>query len=176
MAIIAKETLAATMSTESGSQCTIQGDYNSCPAGADFQYAGEDQTLQAFLKCPLDSVAQSGFILASQKGLCECDAALLDGNGTVMEDMECDCFACPDGSRFGFAYSCTTPIAGPCKTFDCFGNCNNPGFNPLNLDRETFGPTEAPVAPASVAASTDIGSTATMGMAVMLVAIFRMMM
>jgi hypothetical protein len=164
------------MSTESGSECNIEGDFNSCPAGADFTYAGEAQTLEAFLKCPLDSVDQSGFISASQRGLCECDAALVDGDGNVMEDMECDCFACPDGSRFGFAYSCTTPIAGPCKTFDCFGNCNNPGFNPLNLDRETFGPTEAPVAPAGGSAAPCVGSATGLGMTVMVVAFFRMMM
>jgi hypothetical protein len=168
------------MSTESGSECTISGDFNTCPAGSDFEYAGVKQTLEAFLQCPLDSVAQSGFISASQRGLCECDATLLDGAGAVLQDMECDCFACPDGSRFGFAYSCTTPIAGPCLTFDCFGNCNDPGFNPLNLDRATFGPTEAPLETATDSygsAATNLGSSSTVvGMAVMVAALFRAVM
>jgi hypothetical protein len=166
------------MSTEAGSECTISGDYNVCPAGADFEYDGVSQTLDASIQCPLDSVAQSGFISASQRGLCECDTALLDASGNVIQEMECDCFACPSGSRFGFAYSCTSPIAGPCLTFDCFGNCNTPGFNPLNLDRATFGPTEAPLEAVTdgTSAANIMGSSSSLGMLFMIAAFVRAIM
>jgi hypothetical protein len=158
--------------TSADTQCVISGDFNSCPADSDFSYDGQDQTLAADLQCPLDSVAQSGFISASQRGLCQCDAELLDSAGVKLRDMECDCYICPDGSRFGFAYTCTTEIAGPCKSFDCFGTCNGV-FNPLNLDRETFAPTEPPT-PAPVSGANSMSSPS-LGSAVMILALVRMM-
>ena len=106
------------MSTSAGSQCTIAGDVNKCPAGAGFTFEGEDQYLFAEMICPFDSVDQSGFIVASQQGKCSCDTALYtappEQGGELLEELQCTCFVCPDGSRFGFAYSCETPIAGPC--------------------------------------------------------------
>jgi hypothetical protein len=157
--------------TASNTQCVIGGDWNTCPAGSNFEYAGDKQRLEAALACPLDSVAQSGFITASQRGLCECDAELQDDIGNKLKDMECDCFICPDGSRFGFAYTCTTEIAGPCKSFDCFGTCNGV-FNPLNLDRETFGPTSAPT-PAPGSSANGLANPS-IGTAMLVVAIVRM--
>lgn len=156
--------------TSAGNECRIAGDYNTCPASSDFEYQGEFQRLAADLKCPLDSVGQSEFISAAQKGLCECDAELQDQQGVKLKDMDCDCYICPPGSRFGFAYTCTTEISGPCKSFDCFGTCNGV-FNPLNLDRETFGPTEAPVTEVSAASGL---TNPSMGMAVMFLALARM--
>jgi hypothetical protein len=156
--------------TETGNQCRIAGDFNKCPASSDFEYAGSFQRLQADLNCPLDSVSQSEYIEASQKGLCECDSALVDKNQTLIKDMECDCYVCPPGSRFGFAYECTSEIAGPCKSFNCFGECNG-DMNPLNLDRETFGPTEAPLASGSAVKGLVDPS---MGMAVLILALARM--
>lgn len=153
--------------TETGNKCTIAGDFNKCPASSNFEYQGTFQRLEAALKCPLDSVGQSEFISASQKGLCDCDSALVDGEGRVLKEMDCDCYICPQGARFGFAYTCTTEIAGPCKSFDCFGTCNGV-FNPGNLDRETFGPTEAPIPAGSAVYSPS------MGLAVMVLALARM--
>lgn len=156
--------------TAAGNECVISGDFNKCPASSDFLYQGTFQKLAADLMCPLDSVGQSNFIEAAQKGLCQCDAELQDQAGTKLKDMDCDCFICPPGFRFGFAYTCTTEIAGPCKSFDCFGTCNGV-FNPLNLDRETFGPTEAPLPAAS---AHGLGGNPSIGMAVMLLAVVRM--
>jgi hypothetical protein len=156
--------------TSTGNECRISGDYNSCPASSDFEYQGEFQTLAADLKCPLDSVGQSEFLAAAQKGLCECDAELQDREGVKLKDMDCDCFICPTGSRFGFAYTCTTEISGPCKSFDCFGTCNGV-FNPLNLDRETIAPTDAPMSPGSTANGV---SHPTMTLAFMVLAIVRL--
>ncbi|KAG7367425.1 hypothetical protein IV203_030096 [Nitzschia inconspicua] len=155
--------------TSSENECRIAGDYNTCPASSDFQYQGEFQRLVASLKCPLDSVGQSEFIIASQKGLCECDSELYDQQGVKLKDMDCDCFACPPGSRFGFAYTCTSEIAGPCTSFDCLGECNG-DFNPLNLDRETLGPTDAPIT--QVSAGNGL-SNPFVGLATMLLAIVR---
>jgi hypothetical protein len=155
--------------TSAENACTIAGDYNKCPASSDFDFQGEFNRLEAFLNCPLDSVGQSEFIAAAQKGLCQCDAELQDSEGTKLKDMDCDCFVCPPGSRFGFAYTCTSEISGPCKSFDCFGTCNGV-FNPLNLDRETLGPTEAPIQPESAANGFTDPS---MAMAIMLLAFMR---
>ena len=41
--------------------------------------------------------------------------------------MDCLCSACPFGMKVGFAYYCTAGIAGLCKLFDCFGQCNGDG-------------------------------------------------
>jgi hypothetical protein len=67
------------------------------------------------------------------------------GSGMAVADAEpmvCECFACPDGSRFGFAYDCDRTIAGPCTSFNCAGKCN--GEMNLGLDLATFAPTGAP--------------------------------
>jgi hypothetical protein len=166
-------------STSAGTSCIIAGDVNKCPAGGSFTFNDEKQYLDATMICPLDSVDQSGFILASQQGKCTCDVATWDGppqeGGQLLEDLSCTCFVCPPGSRVGFAYACETPIAGPCHVFDCFGACNNdPNFNPLNLDADTLAPTSAPVAaPPSAAVSTTSMSTTTAALALVL---FRMLM
>ena len=47
--------------------------------------------------------------------------------GIVEEQMDCLCSACPFGMKVGFAYYCTAGIAGLCKLFDCFGQCNGDG-------------------------------------------------
>lgn len=124
--------------------CRIKGGSNKCPAGSTLNYAGERNTVDADVYCPLDSVAQSDWIQGSQKGLCDCSAVLLDeACGVINEEMDCECVACPFGMKLGFAYSCTTEIVGPCKSFDCFGRCNQK-YDPGNLvgDKETFAPTK----------------------------------
>lgn len=125
-------------------ECRIKGGSNKCPAGSTMTYAGERQTIDASILCPLDSVDQSEWIDASQRGLCSCESQLKDENcGIIEEEMDCECFACPFGMKLGFAYTCTTAIVGPCKSFDCFGNCNKK-YDPGNLvgDKETFPPSE----------------------------------
>ena len=47
--------------------------------------------------------------------------------GIVEEQMDCLCSACPFGMKVGLAYYCTAGIAGLCKLFDCFGQCNGDG-------------------------------------------------
>eukprot|EP00535_Pseudo-nitzschia_heimii_P010553 CAMPEP_0197175568 /NCGR_PEP_ID=MMETSP1423-20130617/1758_1 /TAXON_ID=476441 /ORGANISM="Pseudo-nitzschia heimii, Strain UNC1101" /LENGTH=220 /DNA_ID=CAMNT_0042624757 /DNA_START=166 /DNA_END=828 /DNA_ORIENTATION=- len=126
-----------------GNTCRINGGTNKCPAGSSMNYGGQRVTLDADILCPLDSVEQSEWIEASQKGLCGCASQLLDANCEIVEEeMDCECIACPFGMTLGFAYSCTTEIVGPCKSFDCFGKCNSK-YDPGNLvgDKETFPPT-----------------------------------
>lgn len=157
-------------------ECRISGDHNKCPAGSSMNYAGERQTLDADLLCPLDSVGQSDWVEASQKGLCECEAMLLDETcGIIEEEMDCECFACPFGMVVGFAYSCTTEIVGPCKSFDCFGKCNG-NYDPGNLiGRETFPPTVLPsVDEETVSAASGMLNDHVMGTVVIIVALFRM--
>jgi len=154
------------------------GDNNKCPAGSEITYDGARQTLDAYVLCPLDSVAQSDWIDASQKGLCQCEASLLDGNcGLIEEDMECECFACPIGFQVGFAYECTKEIAGPCKSFDCFGNCNGK-YDPGNLvGRETFAPsTLSSPSDSSAGVSVLSNPSCVAGAAILLVTLFRTIM
>jgi len=159
-------------------RCRISGDSNKCPAGSTMEYAGQKQSIDAYVLCPLDSVAQSQWIEGSQKGLCGCQSSLYDENCALIEsDMECECYACPFGMNLGFAYSCTSEIVGPCKSFDCFGRCNYK-YDPGNLvgDKETFPPTEfgnAPV-PGSSASRNGLMENHVMGTAIMAVALFRM--
>jgi len=124
-----------------GNACRISGENNRCAAGSTMTYAGEKQSIDAYILCPLDAVEQSKFIEGTQKGLCSCESQLYDESCSLIEsDMECECFACPFGMALGFAYSCTSEIVGPCKSFDCMGRCNEK-YDPGNLlDRETFAP------------------------------------
>jgi subtilisin family serine protease len=140
----ASNTTTPSNTTNTSIGCQIFGDLNVCPANADFESAGQNLTLLAQISCPNDSVQQSSFVDATQKGLCTCDASLMD-HGMVETDavpILCDCFACPDGSRFGFAYDCNRTIVGPCTSFNCAGLCN--GEMNLGLDQATFAPTGAP--------------------------------
>lgn len=165
----------AGISTEN--RCKIAGDTNKCPAGSTMEYAGVQQSLDAYIKCPLDSVGQSEWIEASQKGLCSCESMLYDRDCSLVEkEMDCECFACPFGMQLGFAYSCTTEIVGPCKSFDCFGRCNQK-YDPGNLvgDKETFPPTIIGSTSETASASRiDVMNNHVMGTAVMALAVFRM--
>ncbi len=165
----------AGISTEN--RCKISGDYNKCPAGSTMEYAGDQSSLDAFIQCPLDSVAQSEWIEASQKGLCSCSSSRYDENcDLVQKDMDCECFACPFGLTLGFAYSCNTEIVGPCKSFDCFGRCNGK-YDPGNLvgDKETFPPTRFDEKDVEASANrNDLASNQLMGTALLTLALFRM--
>lgn len=119
-------------------RCEIWGAWNICPADTTFNFDGQEVILRAELSCPLSSVTKSNFIDASQKGNCQCDAHL---EGTD-EPMDCTCFACPEGSRIGFAYDCLQRIAGPCTQFNCDGECN--GKFKFGLDLNTEAPTPSP--------------------------------
>jgi len=157
-------------------KCRIAGDKNKCPAGSTMEYAGDQSSIDAYIMCPLDSVAQSEWIEASQKGLCDCSSSRYDADcGLVEEDMECECFACPFGMTMGFAYSCKTEIVGPCTSFDCFGRCNAK-YDPGNLvgDKETFPPTILDTPPPSSANRNDLMSSNIMGTAALTLAIVRM--
>ena len=136
------------MSINAGSDCIIAGDWNRCPADAGFEFQGEEKQLYANLSCPFDSVRQSGFIASSQEGLCECEAKLASIGVTEeeAEDINCNCFACPPGFTFGFAYECDKRLVGPCTIFNCNGLCNG------DLDfggGDTFAPTAAPTSGAT---------------------------
>eukprot|EP00536_Pseudo-nitzschia_multiseries_P008296 jgi/Psemu1/66452/estExt_Genemark1.C_2090043 len=164
----------------SQNSCRIAGFSNKCPAGSSLTYASEKNSVDARIVCPLDSVAQSDWREASQKGLCGCEASLLNSEcAMIVEDMDCDCFACPAGTTLGFAYSCKAPIVGPCTSFDCYGNCNEK-YDPGNLvgNKQTFAPTtfetEADVEPS--AANIGAPNNYVMGTAVIVLAFFRMVM
>lgn len=108
--------------------CVNRGEFTVCPTGANFNFGGLVKQLTAEIQCPLDSVTQNDFRLASQQGLCECEAFLQDLNVTDSspEPINCQCFICPSSdNRFGVAYTCDRPVAGPCHTFDCTGTCND---------------------------------------------------
>jgi hypothetical protein len=159
------------MSVTTGTECVISGDWNICPADTKFTQAGVSKTLEADIKCPFDSVQQSSFLDASQKGLCECDARLIitddpDPNA-VPEDMVCECYACPTGSRQGFSYECTKPIYLTCLSFNCAGDCN--GDLNLGLDDSTFPPTAAPTEPSAAH-----GMSTSMPIVILVLAIVRM--
>lgn len=157
-----------------GSDCSISGDFNICPAQADFTFGTGVKRLTADLKCPFDAVQQSDFRQASQEGLCECDATVLDLNQTDAspEPLSCECFICPDQPDLvGVAYTCETPISGPCYTFDCSGNCNGD----LNfLPGATKAPTAAPVAPGAGDAAFGIDAPVVATAAMLMLTIVRM--
>jgi uncharacterized surface protein with fasciclin (FAS1) repeats len=118
-------TLCNAAAEETASQlCRIDRDLNVCPASSEFEYDGMFQRLNAEIACPLDTIGQSNLVEATQDNNCECDARLEEVDGTLIQEMTCECFVCPAGSRFGFAYSCEQNIAGPCHTFNCAGECN----------------------------------------------------
>lgn len=50
--------------------------------------------------------------------------------------MDCECYICPEGSTRQYAYTCSTPIAANCSSFNCNGACNEV-FVPL-LSNETL--------------------------------------
>ena len=165
-----KDGIAAT------NECKISGDKNKCPAASSINYKGELVTMDAQILCPLDSVKQSDWVDASQRGLCSCDISLLDSTcGPIEDEMDCVCFACPIGMKVAFAYYCSSEIAGPCKSFDCFGQCNG-AYDPGNLvGRDTIAPTtfDEPVVESAAFTVTrsDMASTV-----LMVVALFRMIM
>eukprot|EP00529_Nitzschia_sp_RCC80_P012041 CAMPEP_0113463066 /NCGR_PEP_ID=MMETSP0014_2-20120614/12444_1 /TAXON_ID=2857 /ORGANISM="Nitzschia sp." /LENGTH=575 /DNA_ID=CAMNT_0000355005 /DNA_START=70 /DNA_END=1797 /DNA_ORIENTATION=+ /assembly_acc=CAM_ASM_000159 len=130
--------------------CTIAGDFNICPVSSSFVTFEQLIFLDAELKCPLDTVAQSTFIEAARQGQCSCDVDLYlnappDNGGTFVSDLTCKCFLCPEGSRAnGYAYSCESPIIGSCYAFDCFGRCvEEQGFDPT-VDGDSEGTTSKP--------------------------------
>lgn len=160
-----------------GNDCYISGDFNVCPASANFQFGGEGDVsrLEASIKCPFDAVAQSDFRDASQKGLCECEATIQNLNLTdsTAAPINCECFICPDqANQFGVAYTCDVPITGPCTTFNCGGICNGD----LNfIDGAATRPPTAPPQPVSNENSGAFGINPAMGTTVLLVlSMFRM--
>jgi hypothetical protein len=153
--------------TTTDNQCTTTGDYISCPAAANFTFAGQIYQLSASLSCPLDATAQSDFRQASQEGLCGCDAALADVNSTSgVTPLDCTCFICPDQpDLFGVAFECTTPISGPCTKFNCRGVCNGD----LNfMDAETNAPTAAPADSATNGGSAAMNASPSLATAALL--------
>jgi hypothetical protein len=148
-----KKQTFVSMSGTAGTDCQINGDTINCPAGADFVFDGTPKYLEATITCPFDSVAQSQWKETSQEGLCTCNGRLLDENRDEEEGgpITCECYACPDGSAIGFAYSCDRTLFGSCTSFDCDFGCNN-GYTPP-LAGGTFAPTGAPVGEGSAAAA-----------------------
>ena len=147
--------MSGTTTVDNG--CVIAGDVNRCPVDASITYAGSKKLLDASLSCPLDSVAQFDFIDGTQKGLCSCAVDIYDAgesppvqtlgqtpDGTGGgESIDCECYICPPGLALGVAFICNAEIAGPCKSFNCFGDCN--GDASINfLSSVTESPTAAP--------------------------------
>lgn len=98
-----------------------------CPAGSQITTSDSVLTIDAKLVCPNDVlIAENiGYDIASQRGLCSCDAGLFDTDCNVIEeDIECQCFICPAGSKSGIAYSCNKDIVEGCSSFDCDATCN----------------------------------------------------
>jgi hypothetical protein len=131
--------------------CLNQGAFTTCPADTTLTFPRTDGgtdviILDASLSCPLDAVAKNDFITSSQNGLCDCAVKLTNSTavaaGEPAEPVDCSCFACPQGSVIGFAFSCETEIYGVCKTFNCVGQCN--GDLSLFATDETFSPTPSP--------------------------------
>ena len=133
-----------------------------CPADSTISWAGQQSFLDAALGCPLDAVTQSDYVSASQNGLCNCTVALYGPNvprpnstgvgvtvasGKGGQPLDCQCYACPTGSRIGFAFGCKEPIAGPCYNFTCDGSCNG---DLHFIDHVTAAPTAAPAKSAAV--------------------------
>lgn len=139
------------MSTTTDTQCRINGPWLSCPSGAAITWDGVQTQINTDLQCPLDTVDQSNFIRSSQLGICNCGTSIqgMEANSPV-QPVPCDCYACPFGSRIGFAIWCDEPIIGPCSNFSCAGECN--GL--FDLDPVTFEPTAAP-GPTSTETSSD---------------------
>jgi hypothetical protein len=147
------------MSIVTDNSCVIAGDVNRCPADASITYAGDKKLLDASLSCPLDSVAQSDFMAGTQKGLCTCAVDIYDADSSIQPPVQvlgqtpdgtgggetnvCDCYLCPTGMNLGVAFICENEIVGPCKSFNCFGDCN--GDASINLiSGITSSPTGAP--------------------------------
>lgn len=115
-----------------------------CPASSQISAGSTQLTLDAKLSCPTDTLGAQGigYAEASRNGLCGCEAGLYDGNCDVIEeDLECQCYACPQGSPLGYAYGCNKEIIQGCKTFDCNGNCNVDFEFPMS---NTYLPTSEP--------------------------------
>lgn len=106
-----------------------------CPAESQITLQNDTTlTVDAKIACPNDMLIEEGigYIEASQRGLCTCQAALFDNDCDVIEeDLECECFVCPAGSAIGVAYSCNKEIVGGCSGFDCDANCNGEYKPPL---------------------------------------------
>jgi hypothetical protein len=157
-----KPALLTTMTT-TATDCFIQNNTIVCSADTTITFAGQVSQIDADLACPIDVVQQSDFVTASQLGLCDCTTALLGnqilgnqtlGNQTLGNQtddattpIDCQCFACPTGSRLAFALQCEVPIVGPCFNFSCSGECN--GDLGIMVDFDTFAPTQAPTKPLS---------------------------
>jgi subtilisin-like proprotein convertase family protein len=107
---------------------------NVCPAQSQVMQLEKTLTIDATIVCPNDVLISEniGYDKASQRGLCSCDAGLFDSNCDVIEeDLECECFVCPTGSKIGVAYSCNKDVMDGCKTFNCDATCNGAFEFPL---------------------------------------------
>jgi hypothetical protein len=103
-------------------ECASQGEDLVCPISSEFEFGGDIFYVSAELSCNIPDASQ--LESASQSGACGCSATLQDSQGTELAALQCDCFLCPQGSDVKYAYTCQTEIAGPCKSFNCDGTCN----------------------------------------------------
>ena len=116
----------------------LKGD-SVCPIGSQISMAGTGSenkvvTIDAKLVCPNDVLVAENIEndVASQRGLCSCDAGLFDTDcNAIEEDIECECFICPAGSMSSIAYSCNKDIVEGCSSFDCDATCNGAFEYPL---------------------------------------------
>jgi hypothetical protein len=137
------------MATTVDSDCYITGGKVSCPADTQFTFGGAEKTLDADITCPLNSVDQTQFRDMSQKGLCTCDATIMETNPDPdateePESLACTCYVCPDGTKLGFGYKCEEPIFNDCYSFNCNFECNGSDDN-TQIAGEGAGPTAAPI-------------------------------
>jgi hypothetical protein len=74
---------------------------------------------------PLTTFDEYLFMEMSQKGLCTCDAMIVDENMEEAETpLNCACYVCPEGSQAAFGYVCEEPIHNDCYSFNCALECN----------------------------------------------------
>ena len=123
-------------------ECTVKGDIISCPTSVDFENNSDEATLHTNIMCPLDAIDSSGEVDFED---CACKDSKLEVFG-VESPINCNCFACPEGSLLEFATVCDSPIVSDCMSFNCNYECNGPlgGPTPPPIDF-TFSPTSSPI-------------------------------
>ena len=123
---------------EPNNGCMIRGATIVCSSATSIAFNGPPTEINTQVTCPLDATNPTDFVQASQSGLCQCDVNVVlpgapgggDGDMGLLQDTpvpmprDCDCYACPVGSRVGHAFVCVEPLVGPCLTFTCDGECN----------------------------------------------------
>ena len=123
-------------------ECKIKGNIISCPISVDFENNSDEATLHTNIMCPLDAIGSSGEVNYED---CACKDSKLEVFG-VESPINCNCFACPEGSMLDLATICDSPIVSDCMSFNCDNECNGPLVEPIPPPIDfTFSPTSSPI-------------------------------